>query len=78
VGFDWRAHERRTLERGLPAFAMPALITHGERSPIPLVEAERTAALMPQARLVVHAGRGHFPWLEEPGFVRRVIAEFIS
>jgi pimeloyl-ACP methyl ester carboxylesterase len=69
--------ERRTLERGMPALTMPVLIMHGDRSPIPLVEAERTAALVPHARLVVHRGRGHWPWLEEPGFVRGVIAEII-
>jgi len=70
--------ERRTLERGMPALTMPVLVTHGDRSPIPLVEAERTAALVPHARLVVHRGHGHFPWLEQPGFVRGEIDEFTS
>ncbi|HEX5578736.1 MAG TPA: alpha/beta hydrolase [Candidatus Limnocylindria bacterium] len=69
---------RRTLERGLPSLHVPVLITHGERSPIPLVEAERTAALMPAARLAVHAGRGHWAWLEEPGFVRALVEEMLS
>jgi pimeloyl-ACP methyl ester carboxylesterase len=70
--------ERRTLELGLPAVGMPVLITHGDRSPVPLVEAERTAALMAQAQLAVHAGHGHFPWLEEPGFVRGLIAGIVA
>lgn len=69
---------RRTLESVLPALDAPVLITHGERSPIPLVEAQRTGALMPRARLVVHAGRGHWPWLEEPGFVRGLVSELLS
>ena len=69
--------ERRTLERGLPAFPMSALVVHGERSPIPLVESERTAALMPHAQLAVNR-HGHWPWLEEPGLVRRLIAEFVT
>ena len=69
--------ERRTLERGLPAFTGPVLVVHGERSPIPLVEAERTAALMPQAQLAINA-HGHWPWLEEPGLVRRLMAEVIA
>jgi pimeloyl-ACP methyl ester carboxylesterase len=56
---------------------MPVLITHGDRSPVPPVEAERTAALMTQAKLIIHAGRGHFPWLEDPGFVRGVVAEMV-
>ncbi len=69
--------ERRTLERELPAFAKPALVVHGERSPIPLVEAERTAALMPRAQLAVNR-HGHWPWLEEPGLVRGLIAGFAA
>jgi pimeloyl-ACP methyl ester carboxylesterase len=69
--------QRRTLELGLPAFELPALIVHGERSPIPLVEAERTAALMPHAQLVVNR-HGHWPWLEEPGLVRRLVARFVT
>jgi pimeloyl-ACP methyl ester carboxylesterase len=69
--------ERRTLERGLPALNVPVLVTHGERSPIPVIEAERTAALMPRARLRIHAGRGHWPWLEEPGYVRDLVAGIV-
>jgi pimeloyl-ACP methyl ester carboxylesterase len=69
--------ERSTLERGLPAFDKPTLVVHGERSPIPLVEAERTAALMPQAQLAVNR-HGHWPWLEEPGLVRNLIAGLIT
>ena len=69
--------ERRTLERGLPAFRRPVLIVHGERSPIPLVEAERTAALMPQAQLAVNP-YGHWPWLEDPGLVRRQVTALIA
>jgi pimeloyl-ACP methyl ester carboxylesterase len=69
--------KRRTLELGLPAFKPPALIVHGERSPIPLVEAERTAALMPQAQLAINR-HGHWPWLEEPGLARSLIARFVT
>ena len=72
---DHFAH--RTLEQGLPALQAPVLVTHGERSPIPVIEAERTAALMPTARLRIHAGRGHWPWLEEPGFVRDLVAGLV-
>jgi pimeloyl-ACP methyl ester carboxylesterase len=70
--------EHKTLERALPAIELPVLVTHGDRSPVPTIEAERTAALMRQARLVIHHGRGHFPWLEEPGWVRGVVSEFIG
>jgi pimeloyl-ACP methyl ester carboxylesterase len=68
--------ERRTLELGLPRLTMPTLIMQGQRSPLPIVEAQRTAALMPHAKLAIHR-RGHFPWLEEPGLVHGLIAEFV-
>ena len=70
--------KRGTLEHGLPPLEAPVLITHGERSPIPYSEAERTAALMPAARLEMHAERGHWAWLEEPGYVRRLVAEMLT
>jgi pimeloyl-ACP methyl ester carboxylesterase len=70
--------DQDTLAKGLPALNMPVLITHGEKSPVPSVEAERTAALMPQARLVIQPGLGHFPWLEAPGSVRDAVVEFIG
>jgi pimeloyl-ACP methyl ester carboxylesterase len=69
--------ERRTLELGLRAVTMPVLITHGERSPIPVVEAERTAALMQRAQLAINP-HGHWPWLEEPGLVRGLIAKVVA
>jgi pimeloyl-ACP methyl ester carboxylesterase len=60
-----------TLERGLPQLRMPALIVHGDTSPLPYTEAERTAALIPGARLRILPGIGHVAWLERPGSVRR-------
>jgi proline iminopeptidase len=69
--------EARTLEHMLPTASVPTLVIHGERSPIPVAEARKVAALMPDARLVVHEGKGHWPWLEEPGFVGREIAAWL-
>jgi proline iminopeptidase len=70
--------EAATLERGLPTVTVPTLVIHGGRSPIPLAQAEQLVALMPNARLVVHAGKGHWPWLEEPGFVRAELERFLA
>ncbi|MDL2335540.1 MAG: alpha/beta hydrolase [Chloroflexota bacterium] len=67
-----------TLEHMLPTVTVPTLSIHGGRSPIPFAEAEKVAALMPNARLVVHEGKGHWPSLEEPGFVRRQLEEFAA
>lgn len=70
--------EARTLEHMLPTVTIPTLIIHGEKSPIPVAEAYKIAALMPNAKLIEVMGRGHWPWLEEPGFVRRHVAELIA
>lgn len=67
-----------SLEHGLPKVTVPTLVIHGGKSPIPPAEAKKIVALMPNARLVVHQGKGHWPWLEEPGFVRREVAAFIA
>ena len=81
-GATWtsiQAHfKARTLEQALPGLSVPTLIIHGSRSPIPLEQARRMAALLPDATLVVHEGRGHWAWLEEPGFVRAQLEGFLA
>ena len=72
-----QAHfEARTLEQALPGVTVPTLIIHGSRSPIPLEQAQQMAALIPNATLVVHEGKGHWAWLEESGFVRGQMEAF--
>jgi proline iminopeptidase len=68
-------YERRTLAEGLPRAHLPVLFVHGERDPLPPRSAHDTAALIPGARVVVLAGLGHFPWLEEPGVIGRCLAD---
>ena len=70
--------EGGTLERGLAALRMPALVLHGDASPIPPVEAERSAALIPGATLRILPGIGHFAWIEEPGSVRREMEALLA
>lgn len=70
--------EGGTLERGLAALRMPALVVHGDASPIPPVEAERSAALIPGATLRILPGIGHFAWIEEPGSVRREMEALLA
>ena len=67
-----------TLERGLAQLRLPALVLHGDASPIPASEAERTAALIPGGSLRILPGIGHFAWLEEPGSVRRELEAFLG
>ncbi len=67
-----------TLETGLPAVDAPALVIHGDRSPVPLEQAQRLVGLLPNARLVTHHGKGHWAWLEEPGFIRAQVEHFLA
>ncbi len=67
-----------TLARRLPHVDVPTLVIHGELSPIPLSQGRRIAALIPDARLAVVKGGGHWPWIEQPGFVRDQIVELLE
>jgi proline iminopeptidase len=67
-----------TLARRLPRVTTPTLVIHGEKSPIPVVQAHHIVDLMPNATLAVVPGAGHWPWLERPGFVRERVRAFLS
>ena len=57
---------------------VPALIVWGDADPWwPAQYAERYAAALPQARLRVVAGAGHWPWFGNPGLADE-IAEFLA
>ncbi len=49
---------------------VPARFVHGELDPLPVSASTYAAALM-GAVVDVLPGNGHFPWLEDPGCVRR-------
>jgi proline iminopeptidase len=70
-------YERQTLSEGLPAVSLPALFLASTNSPIPHVEAERSAALMPHSSLV-RLPLGHFPWMEDPSAVVDPISAFLA
>ena len=57
-GFDWR--ERFAAVRAR------VLLIHGAEDAIPLAEAERSAALIPSARVVAIPEAGHMPFFENP------------
>ena len=70
--------ERRTLELGLPDARLPLLVVHGVQSPLTVESAERTAALVPGAVFEPVDDCGHFPWIEQPGSVRRAVERFLE
>ncbi|MFD9407048.1 alpha/beta fold hydrolase [Streptomyces sp. NPDC059989] len=61
---------------GLPA---PVLILAGERDLWPTAaSAARAAALFPEARLMVQADAGHYPWLDDPPAFASAVAGFLA
>ena len=56
--YDWRDQMSRV--------AAPVLVVHGTEDLIPLESSREWVATMPQARLLVIEGAGHFPHLETP------------
>ena len=57
--WDWRP--------ALGAITAPALVIHGTADFIPPESAREWAAALPNARLLILDGSGHFPYLELPG-----------
>ena len=57
-GFDWR--DRYAAVRS------PVLLIHGTEDAIPFAEAERSAALIPDARAIAIPEAGHMPFFENP------------
>jgi proline iminopeptidase len=70
--------ERGTLRERLPSATLPVLFVHGEESALPVRGSRDTAALIPDAELVVVPGVGHFPWIERPGSVKDAVAPFLA
>jgi proline iminopeptidase len=67
-----------TLERGLPGLDLPALLIHGAGDPMPMSATTDAAALIRGAGVEVIEEAGHFPWLERPGEVRRIVSAFLD
>jgi pimeloyl-ACP methyl ester carboxylesterase len=62
--------ELPSLAERLRGCTVPTRFLHGELDPMPLTASTETAELM-GAPVDVLPGIGHFPWLEDPGCVRR-------
>lgn len=67
--WDWR--------ESLRAVFAPALMIHGSADVLPLDAVREWAATLPNARLLVLEGVGHFPYLEMPDEFFPAVDEFI-
>ena len=65
--------EAGTLRQGLRRLTLPALFVHGSDDPLPLRASLETASLIRGARVARVPRCGHFPWLEQPGFMSRLV-----
>ncbi|MGI8579208.1 MAG: alpha/beta fold hydrolase [Solirubrobacteraceae bacterium] len=74
----YRSASPEALERAgenLGGIHNPALVAWGERDPfIGSAFADRYGARLPQATVEHIAGAGHWPWLDQPELVERVVA----
>jgi proline iminopeptidase len=62
--------ELAALPEKLRVCTVPTRFVHGELDPLPVTASTNTAAIL-GATVDVLPGNGHFPWLEDPGCVRR-------
>jgi len=62
-----------TLVSGLPRVSTRTLFLAGTKGPIPHVESERSAALMPNADIITFP-TGHFPWMEDTSTLEPVVS----
>ena len=64
--------------RDLGRIECPALVLWGDRDPyLPPRFGEDTAAALGNAQLEIRAGAGHWPWIDDPAIIDRVL-EFLA
>lgn len=69
-GYDWRDRFR--------AVRAPVLLIHGEQDALPILEADRTATLIDNARVVRIPEAGHMPFFENPGPTFEAALDFLG
>lgn len=62
----------------LDAITAPTLIIHGEADPIPEAMARELAERIPNARLALLPGVGHFPFVEAPEALSEEVRAFLA
>jgi len=62
----------------LPDLDVPVLLVHGADDPIPVEMVQEMESALPDARLEVIEGAGHFPFIEKPDEVFAAISAFLG
>jgi pimeloyl-ACP methyl ester carboxylesterase len=76
---DYRGQRVSAIDRLHLAEEMPSLIVWGDRDPIiPVAHGRFARGAMPGSRLELLPGIGHFPQLEDPLRVARILTDFIE
>ncbi|HEX4520386.1 MAG TPA: alpha/beta hydrolase [Gaiellaceae bacterium] len=57
---------------------MPALFAHGMADPLPVESSVDTAKHIRKARVARIPRAGHYPWIEQPGFLNRMLRGLIA
>jgi pimeloyl-ACP methyl ester carboxylesterase len=61
--------------RNLGALQCPALVVWGDRDPyLPTIFGEAYAGALPNAEVEIRAGAGHWPWIDDPAVIDRILA----
>lgn len=87
---EWPDNVARTLEAlsasvgeydfrpAVATLGAPTLIIHGDEDLIPLMAARQWTATLPNSRLLIIPGAGHFPWAEAPNPFFRATDRFLA
>ena len=73
----WASIDGAAVLAALPGIALPSLVVHGDRDPIPLASARATAAAL-GAPLVELVDCGHVPYVEQPDALHRALSDFVA
>jgi pimeloyl-ACP methyl ester carboxylesterase len=83
VGLECRVETNRSIEEHFELgtlagslrnrVRMPALFAHGMGDPLPVESSVATAKLIRKARVARIPRSGHFPWIEQAGFLNRML-----
>lgn len=73
----WSSVNGPALMAALPSVAVPTLVVHGDRDPIPLSSAQATAAAL-GATMVVLPDCGHVPYVEQPDGLMAAVQAFVA